>query len=106
MMNFKKVIFALNSDTRLRIIQILDNCKNCGVMEILKNYTQLYNPQIHRETIYRELEKLVDAGIVEKKYDTKNKKIYYELKIKKLKIDILKRKIFISNELEGEPNDG
>lgn len=101
MFNFEKVIFALNSDTRLRIIDILNENESCGVIDILEDYVRLYG-QIRRETIYREVEKLVKAGIVDKRYSQKEKRIYYELRFRRFNADIINRRIFIGKNKKME----
>ena len=87
-MKMAKIIHALNSETRREIIRILgDEPKT--VKEVFQEIKKISKINVkYRESIYRSLEKLVDAGLVEKYYD-KEKGICYKLMIKKIKFDLI-----------------
>jgi len=91
-MDIEKVIKALNSRTRRKILKILsEGPKN--VKEISIVLREQYSANIrYRESVYKALEKLVDADLVEKFYQ-KDKGITYRLKRKKITIDLTKEVI-------------
>jgi len=91
-MKIVKIGKALSSKTRLRILNLLDE-KELSAIETYRRYKDKFNSNKHRETIYRELEKLVEANLVNKKYEDKNKKIIYSLKARKIEIDVLEKKV-------------
>lgn len=87
-MNISKIIAALDSETRLEIIKILGK-EPSTVAEIFQEIKK--NPKVnvkYRESIYRALEKLVYANLVEKYYD-KEKGICYKLSMRKIVIDLV-----------------
>lgn len=88
-MDFKKVISALNSNTRQQIIKILDRGP-ATVAEIFQEIKKNQRVSItYRESIYRALEKMVDANLVEKYYE-KDRGICYKLLTRKIKLDLVK----------------
>ena len=58
-----------------------------SVPEVMKELIALGRKVKYRESVYRGLEKLVDAGLLEKYYD-KQKGIAYKLVIRKIHIDL------------------
>jgi len=83
-----KIISALNCDTRLEIIKILGK-EPSTVGDIFQEIKRNQKVNINfRESIYRALEKLVDANLVEKYYD-KEKGICYKLLMLKIEIDLV-----------------
>lgn len=83
---------ALSSDTRLKILKLLVG-KNLSSIEVFKEYKKKFNDGKHRETIYRGLEILLDAGILDKHYDKKNKNVVYYIKRKELIIDLIDQNV-------------
>lgn len=91
-MEFIKVIRALGSKTRLEIIKILGKKANTttGVFrEISRSHTTSVQ---YRESVYRELEKLVEVGLVEKFYQ-KGVGISYRLIHQKITLDLMRGNI-------------
>lgn len=88
-MDVEKVVKALNSRTRRKILKILsEGPKN--VKEISIVLREQYSANIkYRESVFKALEKLVEADLVEKFYE-KDKGIAYRLKKKKITIDLTK----------------
>ena len=88
-MDIEKVVKALNSRTRRKILKILsEGPKN--VKEISIVLKEQYSTNIkYRESVFKALEKLVEADLVEKFYE-KDKGIAYRLKRKKVTIDLTK----------------
>ncbi len=77
-MDLDKILFALKSSTRRDIIQILAKKPNSAIGVYLK--AKENDPKTpRREAIYKELQKLVEIGLVEKKYNIEFKEIQYEL---------------------------
>jgi len=88
-MDIEKVVKALNSRTRRKILKILsEGPKN--VKEISIVLREEYSANIkYRESVFKALEKLVEADLVEKFYE-KDKGITYRLKREKITIDLTK----------------
>ena len=88
MASVNKIISALNSETRREIIKII--CEQPRtVNEVFKEINKNMKFTVkYRESVYRSLEKLVDAGLVEKYYD-KDKGICYKLLIKRIELDLV-----------------
>ncbi|WP_457550061.1 hypothetical protein [Archaeoglobus sp.] len=87
MEEISKVAKALSSITRLRLINIVSKFNGLTAIEIYKIYKDTYNDFKYRESIYRELEKLVDAKILKKEYDKDSKRLIYKLNIKNIMIN-------------------
>jgi len=91
-MDVEKVIKALNSKTRRKILKILSTGPK-NVKEISKILTEEYSVNIkYRESVFKALEKLVEADLVEKFYK-KNKGILYRLKKEKITIDLVNEEV-------------
>lgn len=87
-MDIGKIIPALDSETRREIIKILGKGPST-VKDIFQEIKETQKVSVrYRESIYRALEKLVNAGLVEKYYD-KEKGICYKLLIRKIKLDLV-----------------
>jgi len=84
---------ALGSETRLRILRLLAN-KKLSAANVYREYVRNFHDRMHRESIYRALEKLVNAEILNKEYDEKEKEIVYGLRYKKLTIDLVNQRIY------------
>ena len=91
-MEYSKVIKALNSKTRQEIVSVQDD--NHYILKEI--YEKILEENLlekkHRATIYRALEILVDADLVDKYY-VKEKGICYRLKIKCIEIDVINKLI-------------
>jgi predicted transcriptional regulator len=85
-MNIETVLAALDSGFRRDIIKILAK-EPRSVAEVMKELTALGRVVNYRECVYRGLEKLVDAGFVEKYYD-KQKGIAYKLVVRRIQINL------------------
>lgn len=87
-MDIGKIIPALDSETRREIIKILGKGPST-VKDIFQEIKKTQKVSVrYRESIYRALEKLVNAGLVEKYYD-KEKGICYKLLMRKIKLDLV-----------------
>ncbi len=85
-MEMGKVISALDSDFRRQILRILSK-EPLTVVQVLEELRRSNQQLKYRETVYRALEKLLDAGLVDKSY-IKNKGLCYKLLVNHLTIDI------------------
>ena len=87
-MDISKIIPALDSETRREIIKILGKGPST-VKDVFQEIKKTQKVSVrYRESIYRALEKLVNAGLVEKYYD-KEKGICYNLLMRKIKLDLV-----------------
>lgn len=77
----------LGSVTRLNLLRILAKNVNLSAIEIYRSYNNQFKKK-RRETLYKELERLADSGLVEKKYLKNKKKLVYNLSITKINIDL------------------
>jgi Fe2+ or Zn2+ uptake regulation protein len=81
-----KVIAALNSDFRREVLRILSK-EPMTVGQVLEELKRHKVGVKYRETVYRAVEKLVEAGLVDKSY-VKNKGLCYKLTVSRITIDI------------------
>ena len=96
LMNLQEVSQALSNPTRVNLIEMIGE-QPLSASIAHKKYIETYEDK-KRESIYRELENLVDASLVTKKYNTEEKKIEYSLTQEYLGIDLVETRI--------EPIDG
>lgn len=92
-MDIVKVISALNSDLRREILKILAE-KPYTVLEVKDRLKSKGFDVKYRETVYRALEKLVDAELVEKFY-VKEKGLCYKLSSTCITIDVTRESLDI-----------
>lgn len=83
-MNIQKLAAALSSNTRILIAKILTK-KPLSSTEVCRELKK--EKSILRESVYRALERLVEAGLLKKMYDQTDKKVKYRLVKKKITID-------------------
>lgn len=81
----RDVFSVLSSETRLEILRILAS-RPGDLMEIKKALDASGLGIKYRESVYRALERLVSAGLVEKFYDRNAKKIKYALAIREIRV--------------------
>lgn len=77
---------ALGSRTRISILSLLADGARSSI-ETFEQYDDAHEDKKRRETIYRELENLVEAGLVAKEYDEEDGKIVYRLRHNKIVFD-------------------
>lgn len=92
-MDINKVISALNSNLRREILKILAK-EPKTVIEVLEELKKRKVEVKYRETVYRALEKLFDAELLEKYYD-KEKGLCYKLLLNRITIEITKETLNI-----------
>lgn len=69
---------ALSSETRLNLIELIGR-NEYTVSELKGEYDDRFDSKT-RETVYRELEKLVDANLLDKNYQKSRKSFLYSVK--------------------------
>jgi len=87
-MDIAKVISALNSDLRRKILKVLAE-NTYTVLGVLNKLKSKGLDVKHRETVYRALEKLVEAELVEKFY-AKDTGLCYKLSLTRITVEIRK----------------
>ncbi len=90
-MEIDKVIAALNSKLRREILKIISK-QPMTVIQVLEELKKRKIEVKYRETVYRALEKMFDAGLVEKGY-IKEKGLCYKLTLNRIVIDLTKGEI-------------
>ncbi|WP_144244825.1 transcriptional repressor [Thermococcus eurythermalis] len=84
-----RLLKSLSSETRIELLEIISEKGELSAAEVFREYSQRYKP-LRRESIYRELEKMVETGVLSKKYCTRSKKILYYTTINTLVIRLEK----------------
>jgi len=97
-MDIEKVVAALNSDLRREILKIIAG-QTMTVVEVLKELNKRGLEVRYRESVYRALEKLLEAGLVQKYY-VKEKGLCYKITLNRVVIDITKGTIEEANRFE------
>ena len=85
-MDLQQVSQALSNPTRLKLIRLI-RANPCSASEAHKRYIEQYEDK-KRESIYRELENLVEASLLIKDYNTQKKEIQYSLSHTMLHINL------------------
>lgn len=91
-MEITEVAHALSSKTRVRLLHIVSK-ESVSSSDAHKRYQAEYNSPTRRESIYRELENLVDAGLVKKEYQSDEKSLTYTATSKEICFDISKLEV-------------
>jgi len=86
-LDLAKVVSALDSLTRRKILTILER-NQLTLQEIFERLCKSGVEIKYRESVFRALNKLLDAGLIEKFYD-KEKGICYRLLIRKIEVDLI-----------------
>ncbi|MGC8935439.1 MAG: hypothetical protein ACP5LN_09810 [Thermoproteota archaeon] len=94
-MDIDKVISALNSRLRREILRIISE-EPMTVVRVLEELKRKKFEIEYRESVYRALEKLLDAGLVEKYY-VKEKGLCYTTKVRLVVIDLVKDDVELRN---------
>lgn len=71
----EKIVDALGNDSRVRILQLV-LAEPMTATETHETYLDTFDGEKHRETVYRYLETLVDAGLVKKEYHSSRGLVY------------------------------
>lgn len=87
-MDINKVGSALTNPTRVRLLRLLSE-RDYSASSAHEEYNRRFGDQKHRESIYRELENLVEYGFLEKGYRTEKKELQYSLRCERLEVDLV-----------------
>jgi Fe2+ or Zn2+ uptake regulation protein len=90
-MEVDKVIAALDSELRREILRIVSK-EPMTAIQVFEDLKKSRMKIKYRETVYRGLEKLFDAGLVDKFY-VKEKGLCYKATAKSISIDIVEGKV-------------
>ena len=90
-MEIDKIVAALNSRLRREILRVISK-QPMTVVQVLEELKKMKIEVKYRETVYRALEKLLDAKLVEKFY-VKEKGLCYKATTKHVIIDIAESKV-------------
>ena len=85
-MDVVKACSTLSNPTRVHLLKLLAEGP-LSATSAHKTYIERYEPK-HRESIYRELENLVDNGFVRKEYSNQERSLLYHLCVSEIRIDI------------------
>lgn len=91
-MDINDVGTALSNPTRVRLLQLLSE-SDYTASTAHEEYNGRFNDDKHRESIYRELENLVEHGFLDKNYETKSKELRYSLRCQKIEINLLEAEV-------------
>ena len=91
-MNLETLGKIVGNQKRIRIMEIVCGCPVTAT-ECYKIFRTNYDPNIRRESVYRELECLRKGGILKKCYNEEQKKLCYSIAIKKLTLDLCKMNV-------------
>jgi len=84
-MKAEEVFSTLSSKTRLEILKVLAS-RSGDLMEIKRALDASGLGIKYRESVYRALDRLASAGLVEKFYDRNEKKIKYALAVREIRV--------------------
>ncbi len=92
MMDLLKVSNALSNETRLKTLRLVADEPGSSIT-IHRRYLEDYNDEKRRESIYRALNQLTEAGLLKKGYNTEDNKIEYSMVSERLLVDLSKSTI-------------
>jgi len=85
--NINQAGSALSNPTRVRLLSLLSE-QDYSASTAHEEYNERFEDDKHRESIYRELENLVEYGLLTKNYQTEEKELRYSLRYERLEIDL------------------
>ncbi|RLG33908.1 hypothetical protein DRN97_03855 [Methanosarcinales archaeon] len=92
MAHIEKVVKALNSETRRKILRILAE-EPKTVKEVAETLRKSYSINLeYRESVFKALERLVEAELVEKHHE-KGRGVVYKLKKKEIIVDLTEEEV-------------
>jgi len=97
-MDLQEVSQALSNPTRINLIKIVGESP-LSAANAHKRYVEMYDGK-KRESIYRELENLVDASLLTKEYNNEEKQIQYKLAQEYLGVDLVEITIEPIDDIE------
>jgi len=96
-MELTEVAHTLSSQTRVRLLQIALDTPVSSV-EAFEQYQAEYESPSRRESIYRELENLAEAGLLEKRYESKEKGLVYSGRGGIVCLDVVRENVSLESE--------
>jgi Fe2+ or Zn2+ uptake regulation protein len=95
-MELTEVAHALSSQTRVRLLQIALDMPVSSA-EAFEQYQAEYESPSRRESIYRELENLAEAGLLEKRYESEDKELVYAGRGDIVRLDVVRESVSLDN---------
>jgi DNA-binding transcriptional ArsR family regulator len=83
---------ALSNPTRVRLLQLLSE-GDYTASSAHKAYNENFSDDKHRESIYRELENLVEHGFLDKNYEMNDKELQYSLRLERFEVNLANSEI-------------
>ena len=93
-MNINKVGSALANPTRVRLLRLLSEA-DYTASSAHDEYNKRFSDEKHRESIYRELENLVEQGFLSKDYEMEAKELQYSLRFERFEVDLKNSEISV-----------
>jgi len=90
--DINKVGSALANPTRVRLLSLLSE-QDYSASSAHEVYNERFSDEKHRESIYRELENLVEYGFLDKGYENDVKELRYSLRCERLQVDLVKSEV-------------
>lgn len=78
---------SLSNETRVKLLRLVTD-ETGSAVKLHERYEAEYAEGKYRETIYRELENLTEAGLLSKEYNEDESQIEYEAKYEYLLVDL------------------
>jgi DNA-binding transcriptional ArsR family regulator len=78
-----RIASSLKNERRVKVLRELAG----GQKSLSELFGKLSTEIKYNDSLYRYLEDMVETGLVDKKYDVKRKRIFYELKVDQVTID-------------------
>jgi Fe2+ or Zn2+ uptake regulation protein len=91
-MEAETVAKALGSRDRLRTLKLLVRGP-AGAAEVHRRYESEFRHKRNRVSVYRDLEVLVRAGLVRKRYDGDSKQLVYEISSRRIRFDLVAQEV-------------
>lgn len=85
---------ALSNPTRVELLSLLSDTSGTA-SDLADRYNERYDDTKHRESIYRELEKLVEVGLLDKEYDTEARELQYSLSIVEYRVNLASSEVVV-----------
>lgn len=97
-MNIQEVSQALSNPTRINLIRMVGE-RPLSASDAHKKYIEDYEDK-KRESIYRELENLVDASLLTKSYNSDEKELQYRLTYEQLEVNLVETEVTPTEDTE------
>lgn len=97
--DFQKTIEVLSHESAREILRILGNETKTvkEIFDVIKNTSSILK---NRESVFKSLEKMVEAGLVEKIRD--ENRVWYRSLYTEIKLDLIYEKLYLEINKKGE----